>query len=76
MMVDTGRVLRSDSYLCQCNWCGELFIPTRIISCPVCGCCNVLSVPLNDDNRMTWVWLGSHGFSFIKERLEVECCVE
>ena len=66
--------------VCCCRYCGLIFTSTRIIRCPVCDCCNVINYPIRESRwehkQLTFKWLESHGFDFVKFRLEVDMFVE
>ena len=61
--------------LCMCNYCGNIIICDTVILCPICSCADIGVVPIREHPKLSISWLVSHGFPYIRERLEVESFV-
>ena len=59
---------KKECYITLCRYCGDIFITSDIIRCPVCGSGNILVVPFRDHPLFSNRWLCCHGFSYLEER--------
>jgi hypothetical protein len=68
--------MEHDNLLCLCRYCGDLWISTGFIRCPVCDSANIKVIPLRDHRYCTMSWVMHHGFPYINKCLEAEQVVE
>ena len=59
---------KKECFICLCRYCGDVFITTNIMRCPICGCGNIVVVPFRDHPKFNVHWLNSHGFIYLEER--------
>lgn len=65
-----------DPLLCQCHCCGNVFVSSDFMRCPICNSGNYKHIPISNHPGFNFSWLSSHGFPHIKEQLEADVCVE
>jgi len=63
---------KQECFICNCNYCGNVFITTSIIRCPCCDSGNICVVPFRDTDKFNLHWLMDHGFRYVQERGVVE----
>jgi len=63
---------KKECYISLCRFCGDVFISSCIISCPICGSGNIVVYPFRDCPSFNFSWLRCHGFSFLEERLRCQ----
>ena len=59
---------KKECYITLCRYCGDIFITSDIIRCPICGSGNIVVVPFRDHPCFNSHWLRCHGFEYVEER--------
>lgn len=61
--------MKHDNLLCLCQYCGNLYVSTEYMRCPVCNSGNIKNIPLRDHNGLTSSWVKHHGFILEDEQV-------